>query len=238
MRFDILTLFPEVCRAYCEESILGRAQRAGKLEIMVHNIRDYTKDKHGRVDDYPYGGGNGMVMQPQPVLDCIRAVRGERAAKVCYLSPKGERFTQQTAARLSQMSDLILLCGHYEGIDQRILDSEVDFELSLGDFVLTGGELPALAVVDAVARLLPGVLAADACYEEESLQGGLLEYPQYTRPPVYEGMEVPEVLLSGDHAKIARWRRDEALKITKERRPDLLETAELDREDLRALENL
>lgn len=238
MRFDILTLFPEVCRAYCEESILGRAQRAGKLEIMVHNIRDYTKDKHGRVDDYPYGGGNGMVMQPQPILDCIRAVRGERVAKVCYLSPKGERFSQQTAAQLSQMSDLILLCGHYEGIDQRILDSEVDFELSLGDFVLTGGELPALAVVDAVARLLPGVLAADACYEEESLQGGLLEYPQYTRPPVYEGMEVPDVLLSGDHAKIARWRRNEALRITKERRPDLLKTAELDREDLRALENL
>ena len=238
MRFDILTLFPEVCRAYCEESILGRAQRAGKLEIMVHNIRDYTKDKHGRVDDYPYGGGNGMVMQPQPVLDCIRAVRGERAAKVCYLSPKGERFSQQTAAQLSQMSDLILLCGHSEGIDQRILDSEVDFELSLGDFVLTGGELPALAVVDAVARLLPGVLAADACYEEESLQGGLLEYPQYTRPPVYEGMEVPDILLSGDHAKIARWRRNEALRITKERRPDLLKTAELDREDLRALENL
>ena len=179
-----------------------------------------------------------MVMQVQPVLDCIRAVKGEGEAKVCYLSPKGEPFNQHMAKRLSALPSLILLCGHYEGIDQRILDSAVDFELSLGDFVLTGGELPAMAVVDAVARLLPGVLSTDACYEEESLQNGLLEYPQYTRPPVYEGMEVPAILLSGDHAKVERWRRECALMLTRERRPDLLREAILTDEDLKFLNNL
>lgn len=240
MRFDILTLFPEMCRSVLQESILGRGQACGAFSAAVHDIRDYADNKHRRVDDYPYGGGMGMVMQIQPVAAALRAVTEGRTERprVVYLSPKGRVFNQQIAREYAALDGLVLLCGHYEGIDQRIIDRYVDEELSVGDFVLTGGELPALTVVDAVARMLPGVLSADECFEEESIYSGLLEYPQYTRPPVYEDMPVPEVLISGNHGEIAKWRRKEALRITAERRPDLLKEAELTGKDREFLEQL
>ena len=224
MRFDVLTLFPELMEAIFSSSIVGRARSAGILDIRCTDIRAYTADKHRRVDDTPYGGGYGMVMMCQPAVDCIRAVKAQEAGRTrtIYLSPQGELFTQQKAKELCAYDRLILLCGHYEGIDERILELEVDEELSVGDYVLTGGELPAAIVVDCVARLQDGVLANRECYEKESLSDGLLEYPQYTRPRVFEGLEVPEVLINGNHALQERWKREQSLERTRRKRPDLL----------------
>lgn len=222
MRIDILTLFPAMCEAVAGESIIGRARKSGAVEIYCHNIRDYSTDKHGRVDDAPYGGGKGMVMAAQPIFDCVRAVTNGRRTRLVYLSPKGERFTQGKAEELSREESLTLLCGHYEGVDQRVLDKLRPEEISIGDYVLTGGELPALVVTDAVCRMLPGVLSDPECYSEESFYSGLLEYPHYTRPEVWEGVAVPAVLLGGNHAEVERWRLERAREITLERRPDLL----------------
>ncbi|MBQ8927462.1 MAG: tRNA (guanosine(37)-N1)-methyltransferase TrmD [Oscillospiraceae bacterium] len=232
MRIEIATLFPEMCEAVLSESIIGRARRAGAIEVHCHNIRDYTLDKHRRVDDTPYGGGMGMVMQAEPIYRCWQAVceRSGSRPHTIYLSPKGRVLTQDIAVELSHREHLFLLCGHYEGVDQRVLDTIVDEELSVGDYVLTGGELPALIVTDAVARMCHGVLPAAAAFEDESIFSGLLEYPQYTRPEVWEGRAVPEVLLSGHHLRISQWRRAESLRITQERRPDLY-AAYLDKED-------
>ena len=222
MRIDIATLFPEMCESVLSESIIGRARNAGKIEIHCHQIRDYTLDKHRRVDDTPYGGGMGMVMQAEPIFRCYNAVCGTIPEKphTIYMSPKGKVFTQEKAVELSQKPYIFILCGHYEGVDQRVLDKIVDEEISVGDYVLTGGELPALIVADAVARMCDGVLPSSECYEEESHFSGLLEYPHYTRPEVWEGAEV---LLTGHHKNIAAFRHEEALKITAERRPDMYE---------------
>ncbi len=232
MRFDILTLFPEMFEAVLSESIVGRARNAGLITVNPVNIRDFTNNKHNRVDDYPYGGGPGMVMQPQPIYDAYRSiVEGlDYRPQVVYLSPQGEKFNQKTAEELSGDKHLVLLCGHYEGIDERIIEEIVTREISIGDYVLTGGELPAMVVIDAVSRLIPGVLAEDSC-SQESFSSGLLEYPQYTRPQVFLDREVPEVLISGHHANIGKWRREQALIRTYRKRPDLLEGAELTPED-------
>ena len=225
MRFDILTLFPDMVSTVLGESIIGRAQKAGHLEVHTHQIRDYSTNKHRNVDDTPYGGGVGMVRAAPPICDCFVAVlaSADQSAKrrVIYLSPRGRVLTQKIAAELSEYEHLVLLCGHYEGIDERAIEEIVDEEISIGDYVLTGGEIPACILVDAVARLLPGVLSEPACYEGESIQSGLLEYPQYTRPVVFRGREVPPVLLSGPHGNIDAWRLEQSLALTKERRPDL-----------------
>lgn len=220
MKIDILTLFPDMFAAL-EESILGRARRAGKIEINVVNIRDYTEDKHLKCDDYPFGGGAGMVMMPQPVGSAIDALDKGHKARRIYLSPKGETLRQQKVFSLLAYEHLILLCGHYEGIDQRIIDLFIDEEISIGDYVLTGGELPAMVLVDCVSRYVDGVISTSSLVDE-SFSDGLLEYPQYTRPQEYRGLTVPEVLLSGDHAKVDKWRREQALKLTEKMRPDLL----------------
>lgn len=226
MRFDVMTLFPDMVRGVLDESIIGRAQTAGIIEVECHNIRDFSTDKHRKTDDTPFGGGVGMVMTCQPILDCYASVKEkispDTKTRVIYMSPKGAIFNHDTAKRLSEYDNLIFLCGHYEGVDQRVIDSIVDEEISIGDYVVTGGEIPACIVIDAVSRLKEGVLAAKECYEGESVASGILEYPQYTKPRVYNGMEVPEVLLSGDHKKIDRWRLEAAVEITRERRPDML----------------
>ena len=217
-----------MCEAVLGESIIGRARMAGLIRLYCHQIRDYTLDKHHRVDDSPYGGGKGMVMQAEPIYRCYRAVCAELDEKpyVIYMSPKGNVFSQKKAAELSEKKNIFVICGHYEGVDQRIIDKIVDEEISIGDYVLTGGELPAMVICDAAARLVPGVLAADECFMDESHYSGLLEYPHYTRPEVWEGMEVPPVLLTGHHKNIAAWRHEQALKITAERRPDMLEKSD------------
>jgi tRNA (guanine37-N1)-methyltransferase len=223
-------------------SIIGRARAAGKLDIRCHHIRDYTLDKHGRTDDTPYGGGKGMLMQADPIYNCYRAIllqRGGVKPHTVYMTPRGRLFTQGVAVALSQKPDgVILLCGHYEGVDQRVIDEIVDEELSIGDYVLTGGELPALVVADAVSRLCEGVLAEDVCWQEESHSDGLLEYPHYTKPANWNGRSVPEVLTSGHHANITRWRREQSLKKTREARPDLLQTAALTDADRKYLTEL
>ncbi len=223
MQIEIATLFPEMCEAVLSTSIIGRARAKGALKVQCHQIRDYTTDKHNRVDDSPFGGGMGMVMQAQPVYDCWKAVCAQSAlpTHTIYLSPKGKTLTQQRVRELAQMPRLFLLCGHYEGIDQRVLDKIVDEEISIGDYVVTGGELPALILTDAVARMCENVLPSPEAYVEESHFSGLLEYPQYTRPEVWEGEAVPPVLLSGHHKNIAAWRAEESQRITRERRPDL-----------------
>ena len=223
MRIDIATLFPEMCETVLSESIIGRARRAGKLEIHCHNIRDYTKDKHRRVDDTPYGGGKGMLMQTEPIYNCYQAVCemiGEKP-HVIYMSPKGTPFSQKRAGELKALANIFILCGHYEGVDQRVLDEIVDEEISIGDYVLTGGELASLVVADSVLRLQPGVLAEEKGYQDESYWDGLLEYPQFTRPEVWESRAVPPVLLTGDHKKIDEWRGAQSRERTRERRPDL-----------------
>lgn len=225
MRFDVLTLFPDMVRGVLSESIIGRAQSGGLIEVKCHNIRDFTMDKHRKTDDTPYGGGVGMVMSCQPIYDCYESVKKELPSgktRVIYMSPKGRIFNHSIAKELSEYDNLVFLCGHYEGVDQRVLDEIVDEEISIGDYVVTGGEIPACIVIDAVSRLVDGVLASSECYEGESVASGILEYPQYTKPREWRGREVPEILLSGDHKKIDRWRLEEAVKITKERRPDLL----------------
>ena len=226
MRFDIMTLFPEMVKNVLGESIIGRAEKAGIIEVHAHNIRDYSKDKHRKTDDTPFGGGVGMVMTCQPIYDCYvdikRQIDENNATRVIYMSPKGRLFSHEVAKELSEYDNLIFLCGHYEGVDQRVIDEIVDEEISIGDYVVTGGEIPACIVIDAVSRLKEGVLASSECYEGESVASGILEYPQYTEPRVFLEREVPEVLLSGDHKKIDSWRLEEAVKITRERRPDLL----------------
>ena len=220
MKIDILTLFPEMFSAM-RESILGRAQKDGKVTINVINLRDYTEDKHLKCDDYPFGGGAGMVMLPQPIGSAIEALAPEHTARRIYMSPKGETFRQQKVFELLEYEHLILLCGHYEGVDQRAIDLFIDEEISIGDYVLTGGELPAMVVADCVSRYVDGVISPSSLVDE-SFSENMLEYPHYTRPQEYKGIPVPEILRSGDHAKIDKWRREQALAITKRRRPDLL----------------
>ncbi len=229
MRFDLMTLFPEMCQTVLNESILGRAQKKGVLEVYTHQIRDYTQNKQKQVDDAPYGGGMGMVMNAQPIADCFRAVCETAGTRphLIYMSPQGTVLTQARARELALLPSVCVLCGHYEGVDQRVIDAFVDEQISIGDYVLTGGELPALVLLDCIARMVPGVLSDEACFTEESHFSGLLEYPQYTRPAVWEDRPVPEVLLSGHHANIEEWRRKQSIKRTLLNRPDILEHAVL-----------
>ena len=220
MKIDILTLFPEMFSAM-QESILGRAQKAGKIQINVVNIRDYTEDKHLKCDDYPFGGGAGMVMMAQPIGSAIEAIDPEHKAHRIYLSPKGQVLKQQKVFELIEKEHIILLCGHYEGVDQRVIDLFIDEEISIGDYVLTGGELPAMVLTDCVSRYVDGVISTSSLVDE-SFSENLLEYPQYTRPQVYKGLAVPEVLRSGDHAKVDAWRREQSIQLTEKLRPDLL----------------
>ena len=220
MKIDILTLFPDMF-APLKESIVGRAVEAGKLSINIHDIRDYTLDKHKKCDDTPFGGGAGMVMMAQPIASAIESIVSEHKARRIFLSPKGRTFNQQIVKEYASLDNILLLCGHYEGVDQRVLDLYIDEELSIGDYVLTGGEIPAMAVVDAVSRYVGGVINSDSL-KEESFSEGLLEYPQYTRPQEFMGLAVPEVLRSGNHQEIDKWRKAKALEITKKNRPDLL----------------
>ncbi len=229
MRIDILTLFPDMCNSVMSESIIGRAQKKGALEVVCHQIRDYAYDKHHRVDDTTYGPGMGMLMMAEPLAACFEDLcetLGTRP-RLIYMSPQGKVLTQKKAKELSTYENLAILCGHYEGIDERFIEDFVDEEISIGDFVLTGGELPALILADAVSRLVPGVLSDNICFEEESHYNGLLEYPQYTKPAVWRGKEVPEILLSGHHANIEKWRQEQALIRTKQKRPDLLSVVEV-----------
>ena len=238
MHFDILTLFPEMFTGPLDASILGKARERGLISVDIWNIRDYASDKHKIVDDTPYGGGAGMVLKVDVLAKAIEQVRGDSDAPVVYLSPQGRVFDQQVAAELAGLPRLILLSGHYEEIDERVREGWVDFEISIGDYVLTGGELPAMVVVNAVTRLLQGVLGAESSHQEDSFQDGLLDHPHYTRPANFRGMEVPEVLLSGHHEKIRRFRLKEALRRTLERRPDLLQRKELSTEERQILAEL
>lgn len=225
MRIDIMTLFPDLVETVLSESIIGRARSAGLIDINTYNIRDYSEDKHRRVDDTPYGGGKGMLMAAPPIYNCYEAITKEipknESTKVLYMSPRGKTFTQEMAKEYGSLDRIIILCGHYEGVDQRIIDEIIDEEVSVGDYVLTGGEIPACIVTDAVCRLVPGVLSEAECFEKESFEDGLLEYPQYTRPYEFHGMTVPAVLLSGHHANIEKWRHERAVEITKQNRPDM-----------------
>ena len=223
LRIEIATLFPEMCETVLSESIIGRARKKGAVEIHCRNIRDYSQDKHRRVDDEPYGGGHGMVMQAEPIYRCYEAVCEDFGMRpyVIYMTPKGTVFSQQKAIELSKRENILILCGHYEGVDQRIIDEIVDEEISIGDYVLTGGELPAVVLADAVSRMCDGVLADAECFQDESHYSGLLEYPHYTRPETWHDKKVPAVLLSGHHKNISEWRTSESIKLTKERRPDL-----------------
>lgn len=235
-----MTLFPEMCCRVLDESIIGRSREAELVEINCVNIRDYSTDKHKRVDDTTYGGGTGMIMQVQPIYDCFCALTEQigRRPHLIYMSPQGKTLTQDRVKELAKMDNIAILCGHYEGVDQRVIDEIVDEEISIGDYVLTGGELPALVLADSITRMLPGVLASDEAFEQESHYNSLLEYPQYTRPYEWHGKTVPDVLLTGHHANIMKWRREQSITRTYERRPDLLETAELDKKDRAFLDEI
>ena len=235
MRIDILTLFPEMVDSALRESIIGRGRDAGLLDIRCHHIRDYSPDKRRRTDDYPYGGGQGMVMQCEPLARCLEDVKAGQPVHTVLMSPAGAPFDQAKARELLAREHIILVCGHYEGVDQRFVEACVDEELSIGDFVLTGGELAAMVVTDAVCRMVPGVLAETASFEDESHWSGVLEYPQYTRPEVWRGRPVPQVLLSGNHENIGTWRRLQALYLTRERRPDLFANLTLDKKEKKLL---
>ena len=238
-RVNILTIFPEMFESFFSSSILGRAKEQGLIDIRATDIRPFSKSKHHNTDDYPFGGGAGMVMMAQPIRDAMAAVSAEYpSARRIYLGPRGKKLTTSLARELAQEKELILLCGHYEGVDQRALDTCVDEEISIGDYILTGGEPAAMVLVDCVARFIPGVLGSADSPEEESFSDGLLEYPQYTRPRDLDGIQVPDVLLNGDHAKIREWRRRESLKATLKYRPDLLETAPLDEKDRKMLNEI
>ena len=240
MRIDIMTLFPEMCERVLDESIIGRSREGGLVEINCVNIRDFSTDKHRRVDDTTYGGGTGMIMQCHPIFDCFCDLEkkiGKRPYLI-YMSPQGKQLDQQKVKELAKKDNIAILCGHYEGVDERVVEELVDEEISIGDYVLTGGELPALVLADSITRMLPGVLASDEAFEEESHYNGLLEYPQYTRPYEWHGKTVPDVLLTGHHANITKWRRERSLERTRERRPDLLGKAELDRKDLKFIQSL
>lgn len=239
MRFDILSVFPDMLKAVLYESVIGNAVENGIIDIRLHNIRDYSANKHRKTDDYPFGGGRGMVMTPQPVIDCYRSVlEDDEHVHTVYMSPQGKVLTQEKAKQLSSLPRLVILCGHYEGFDERIIESIVDEEISIGDYVLTGGEMPAAVLVDCISRMIPGVLPEAECYENESIASGILEYPQYTRPRNFEGMEVPEILFSGHHANIEKWRREKAIEKTFRMRPDLLTTANLTQQDIEVLNKL
>ena len=237
MRIDIMTLFTDMCERVLDESIIGRARKAGKVEISVTDIRDFAGNKHNKVDDMPYGGGMGMIMAADPIYNCYKSLYSENEPKphLIYMSPKGKTLTQARVLELSKLDRIVILCGHYEGVDQRVIDEIADEEISVGDYVLTGGELPALILTDAVCRMLPGVLSDDVCFEEESHFSGLLEYPQYTRPAQWHEREVPEVLLSGNHAEIAKWRKRQSLIETKQRREDMFARLMLSDEDKKLL---
>jgi tRNA (guanine37-N1)-methyltransferase len=222
MKIDIVTLFPEICRAPLGESIMKRAQKNGIIDLYIHNLRDWTTDKHHVADDAPFGGGQGMVMKPEPIFAAVEELRNQ-TSKVLLTSPAGRRLDQQMAAQLSGESHLIIICGHYEGVDHRVIEHLVDLEISIGDYVLTNGAIAAVVLVDAVVRLMPGVLGHEQSAVDDSFSRGLLEAPQYTRPAEFHGWKVPDVLLSGNHAEIERWRREQAVKRTRENRPDLLE---------------
>ena len=245
MQFEVFTLLPDVFPPYLESSILQRARQRGLIDVRIHNIRDYTHDRHHTTDDTPYGGGGGMVMKPEPVFEAVESVLGfeldptqPAPVPVILLTPQGRVFTQRIAEELSRHGRIALLCGRYEGVDERIREHLVTDEISVGDYVLTGGELPALLLIDAVSRLIPGVLGDPTGAEDDSHSMGLLEYPHYTRPPAFRGWQVPEVLLSGDHAKIEKWRREQALQKTLRRRPDMMERAELNEAEKRFVEGL
>jgi tRNA (guanine37-N1)-methyltransferase len=221
MKIDILTLFPEICRAPLSESIMKRAQENGIIDLRIHNLRGWTTDKHHIVDDAPFGGGQGMVMKPEPIFAAVEELRTE-ASKVAVMSPAGRRFDQKTATQLSHEAHLIIICGHYEGVDHRVIEHLVDVEISIGDYVLTNGAIAAVVVVDAIVRLLPGALGHDQSAVDDSFNLGLLEAPQYTRPAEFRGWKVPQILLSGNHAEIANWRKEQGLKRTSQNRPDLM----------------
>lgn len=240
MRFDILTLFPEMIEAVLGDSIIGRARAKGIIDVNCVQIRDFANNKHRQVDDYPYGGGTGMVMQPQPIYDAYNSIcKGlDYKPYTVYLSPQGKTFKQGTAKRLAKMKHIVLLCGHYEGVDQRVIDEIVDCEISIGDFVLTGGEIGAMAVVDATARLIPGVLKGEESFSEESHYNGLLEYPQYTRPEVWRDKKVPDILLSGHHKNICEWKREMSIKTTFKKRRGMLSKAKLTEKEKKLVERL
>ena len=235
MKIDVLTLFPEMFDTFFATSIIGRATTEERVSLKAINFRNYSKNKHHKVDDYPYGGGQGMLLTPEPLFDAVADISKEIKPRVILLCPQGEKFTQKKAEELTNVTHLIFICGHYEGFDERIRQHLVTDELSLGDFVLTGGETAAMVMIDAIVRLIPGTLSKTKAHEDDSFSNGLLEFPQYTRPEDFRGMKVPEVLLSGNHAKIAEWRRQQSLKKTLDRRPDLLETAKLSEQDLKIL---
>ncbi len=239
MRIDILTLFPEMCEGVLGESVIGRARSDGKVDIRTRQIRDYTLDKHRRVDDTPYGGGMGMIMQVQPIYDCFMSLCEDLGTKphLIYMSPQGKTLTQDRVRELAEMENIAILCGHYEGIDERVIEEIVDEEISIGDYVLTGGELPALVLADSISRMLPGVLANDEAFTDESHFSSLLEYPQYTRPFEWHGKAVPDVLISGHHANINIFRRQKSLERTYLRRPDMLSKANLSKKDIEYLRN-
>jgi len=248
MQFDVFTLLPEIFPPYLDSSILNRARQKGLINVRVHNIRDYTHDKHHMTDDTPYGGGGGMVMKPEPVFEAVESVLGLEPPlsqptsasniPIILLTPQGRVFTQRVAEELSRYEQIALICGRYEGVDERIREYLVTDEISIGDYVLTGGELPALMIIDAISRLLPGVLGDPTGAEDDSHSMGLLEYPHYTKPPEFRGVKVPDVLVSGNHAKINKWRREQSLLRTFKKRPDMLEKAELSKEDLKFIERL
>lgn len=238
MRFDVLTIFPQMFYPYLSFGVIGKAIEKGIIEVKIINIRDFAEGRHKNTDDRPYGGGEGMVMKPEPIYKALKSIKREENSLVILLSPQGERFDQDMAWQLSRYSQLIFICGRYEGIDERIRILCAEKEISIGDYILSGGELAALVIIDAVSRLIPGVLGGERSNIEESFSNGLLEYPQYTRPRVFEGLEVPEVLLSGNHEQIKKWRRREAIRRTLERRPDLLKKARLSEEELQFIEEL
>ena len=240
MRIDIMTLFTDMCDSVLNESIIGRARQAGKVEINTVDIRDFSIDKHRHVDDKPYGGGNGMVMLAEPIYRCYNSICEQIGKKphLVYMTPQGKTLTQQRVKELSKLDNIVILCGHYEGVDERVIEELQPEEISIGDYVLTGGELPALILADSISRMLDGVLSNDECFEEESHYNSLLEYPQYTHPAMWNGREVPEVLLSGHHQNVDKWRRKQSIKRTYERRPDMLENAELTKDDLKYIEEL
>lgn len=239
MRIDFITLFPEMCQVVMSESVIGRAQKSGAIEVNCHQLRDFAFDKHKRVDDTTYGGGMGMLMKAEPIALCFENIceQTEERPHFIYMSPQGKTLTQNRLKELSQMNNICILCGHYEGVDQRVLDEFVDEEISIGDYVLTGGELPALVLADAVARLVPGVLSNDECFTDESHFNGLIEYPQYTKPIEWRGKEVPPVLYSGHHANVEKWRRENSLLNTAKKRPEMLKDAELSQKERKFLED-
>lgn len=239
MRIDFITLFPEMCRAVMDESVIGRAQKSGALQVNCHQLRDFAFDKHKRVDDTTYGGGMGMLMKAEPIALCYEDICKQTETKphFIYMSPQGKTLTQQRIKELARLDNICILCGHYEGVDQRVLDEFIDEEISIGDYVLTGGELPALVLADAVARLVPGVLSNNECFTEESHFNGLLEYPQYTKPIEWRGKQVPDVLYSGHHANVDKWRRENSLLNTAKKRPEMLKSAELSDNDKKILKD-